>query len=179
MSLREDREAVRRFARELSIPFRLLLDQEAESSRLFGLWGHPNTVLIDRQGRVIGLVRGERDWQSEPARRLVRALLQGDANSAERLPPEKILATPDSYEGKEVVVRGRVVKLARAVFPNGRPYYALSVGDERVALTVFSWNRPSVREGDLVEAAGVFHVWRYNIRHMVDSSRITRLGSSN
>ena len=179
MSLGEDREAVRRFVKDLDIPFRLLLDEEGESPRLFGLWGHPNTVLIDRQGRVIGLVRGERDWQSEPARRLVRELLQGYANSAGRLPPEKILATPDSYEGQEVVVRGRVVKLTRAVFPNGRSYYALSVGDERVALTVFSWKRPAVREGDAVEVAGVFHVWRYNLRHMVDSSRITRLGSSN
>ena len=35
----------------------------------------PEAVRIDRQGRVVGLVRGERDWQSEAARRLVRQLL--------------------------------------------------------------------------------------------------------
>lgn len=35
----------------------------------------PNTVLIDRDGKVVALVRGERDWRSEAARRLVRQLL--------------------------------------------------------------------------------------------------------
>jgi len=78
VNLGEEPETVRRFAREQGIPFPLLLDREGESPRLFGLWAHPNTVLIDRQGRVIGLVRGERDWQSEAARRLVRQLLEGD-----------------------------------------------------------------------------------------------------
>ena len=78
VNLGEDPETVRRFARKLEIPFPLLLDREGESPRLFGLWAHPNTVLIDRKGRVIGLVRGERDWQSEAARVLVRQLLQGE-----------------------------------------------------------------------------------------------------
>ena len=77
MSLGEDRETVRKFAQKMDIPFPLLLDQEGHSPRLFGLWAHPNTVLIDRAGRVIGLVRGERDWQGEAARRLVRQLLDG------------------------------------------------------------------------------------------------------
>ena len=75
VNLRESSEAVRAFAQEFGITFPLLLDAEGQSPRLFGLWGHPNTVLIDRQGRVVGLVRGERDWQSEAARYLVRQLL--------------------------------------------------------------------------------------------------------
>jgi peroxiredoxin len=78
VNLRESTEAVRAFAQEFRIPFPLLLDKEGQSPGLFGLWGHPNTVLIDRQGRVAGLARGERDWQSEAARRLVRHLLQAD-----------------------------------------------------------------------------------------------------
>jgi peroxiredoxin len=75
VNLRESPEAVRAFAQEFGIAFPLLLDEEGQSPKPFGLWGHPNTVLIDRQGRVVGLVRGERDWQSEAARRLVRQLL--------------------------------------------------------------------------------------------------------
>jgi peroxiredoxin len=75
VKLRESPEAVRGFAQEFGMTFPLLLDAEGQSPRLFGLWGHPNTVLIDRQGRVVGLVRGERDWQSEAARHLVRQLL--------------------------------------------------------------------------------------------------------
>ena len=78
VDLGEDAETVRRFAQKMAIPFPLLLDRDGESPRLFGLWAHPNTVLIDRKGRLVGLVRGERDWQGEAARVLVRQLLQGE-----------------------------------------------------------------------------------------------------
>lgn len=87
-----------------------------------------------------------------------------------------ILATPDKFEGTEVTVRGAVVNVKRAVFPNGRAYSTLSVGDERLAITVFSWEQASVEVGDLVEVSGVFHLWRYNLPKMVESLRITRVG---
>ncbi len=77
VALKEDAEAVKGFAKEFDISFPLLLDREGRSPLAFGLWGHPNTVLIDRQGRVVGLVRGDRDWRSEAARRLIRSLLEG------------------------------------------------------------------------------------------------------
>ena len=57
VSLGEDADTVRGFARKLDIPFPLLLDKDGDSPRLFGLWGHPNTVMIDREGKVVGLVR--------------------------------------------------------------------------------------------------------------------------
>jgi peroxiredoxin len=78
VNLGEDPETVRKFAGEMDIRFPLLLDREGRSPRLFGVWGHPNTVIIDREGRIVGRVRGERDWQSEAARRLVRHLLGDD-----------------------------------------------------------------------------------------------------
>lgn len=69
-----------------------------------------------------------------------------------------------------------VLRANRAVFPNGRHYYTLSVGDGGANLTVFSWTRPVAKAGVQVEVVGVFHVWRYNIQPMIDSQRITRLG---
>ena len=75
VALREDRESVRDFAERTAIRFPLLIDRTGTSPGLFGLWGHPNTVVIDRRGRVVALVRGERDWKSEPAVQLVRRLL--------------------------------------------------------------------------------------------------------
>lgn len=76
MNLGEPRAIVESWARKLTIPFPLLLDDLGDTPRLFGLWAHPHTVLIDRQGRVVGLARGERDWQSQAARRLVEYLLE-------------------------------------------------------------------------------------------------------
>ncbi len=77
VNLGEDPETVRKFAQKMGVEFPLLLDGDGQSPRLFGLWAHPNTVLIDRTGRVVGLVRGERDWHSDAALRLVRQLLNG------------------------------------------------------------------------------------------------------
>jgi peroxiredoxin len=77
VTLGEDAQTVRKFARHFAISFPLLLDRAGTSMRRFGLWGDPGTVLIDRKGRVVGLVRGERDWQSEAARRVVQQLLVG------------------------------------------------------------------------------------------------------
>jgi len=75
VNLGEDGETVRRFAERFGVQFPLLLDREGRSLEHFGLRGHPNTVLIDRKGRLGGFVRGERDWQGEPAKRLIRHLL--------------------------------------------------------------------------------------------------------
>jgi len=38
--------------------------------------GHPSTVLIDRDGRIVGRVPGESDWSSPEAQRLVEWLLE-------------------------------------------------------------------------------------------------------
>ena len=75
VGLREDATAVRSFARELGLRFPLWVDPEGRGARALGVWGHPNTILIDRAGRVVGRVRGERPWDTEDARRLVEALL--------------------------------------------------------------------------------------------------------
>lgn len=59
----------------VGVGFPLWIDAEGRTPVAFGVWGHPSTILIDRAGRMIGRVRGERDWSSEDARRLVETLL--------------------------------------------------------------------------------------------------------
>ena len=76
VGLRENAAAVRAFAREFDIDFPLWIEPQGRSLAAFGLWGHPSTILIDRAGRVVGRVRGERDWDTENARRLVESLLE-------------------------------------------------------------------------------------------------------
>ena len=76
VGLSENPEAVRAFAREFGIEFPLWIDPQGQSPAAFGVWGHPNTILIDRAGRIVGRVRGERDWQTDDAHRLVEALLR-------------------------------------------------------------------------------------------------------
>jgi peroxiredoxin len=75
VGLRETPDAMRAFAREFGIGFPLWIDPEGRGPEAFGVWGHPSTVLIDRAGRIVGRIRGERDWSTEAARRLVEWLL--------------------------------------------------------------------------------------------------------
>lgn len=96
----------------------------------------------------------------------------------ELLPLATLVSDPDRYGGKEVLVQGLVVEVTRATFPNGRLYYILKLGDAGSTITVFSWERPAVERGDRVEVQGVFYVWRYNLRHMIDGGRIIRIRSS-
>jgi peroxiredoxin len=76
VGLRDKPAAMQAFAREFGIGFRLWIDPEGQSPEAFGVWGHPSTVLIDRSGRIVGRIQGEREWGSEEARRLVEWLLR-------------------------------------------------------------------------------------------------------
>jgi peroxiredoxin len=78
VNLEEEPEAVEAFGKAFGLPFPLLLDREGRIQKLFGLRGHPSTALIDRQGRIVGRILGERSWDGEAARRLVRALLESE-----------------------------------------------------------------------------------------------------
>ncbi len=75
MGLEETPDGIRDFAKAFGIAFPLWIDPEGRSPAAFGVWAHPNTILIDRAGRIVGRVRGERDWSTEDARRLVETLL--------------------------------------------------------------------------------------------------------
>lgn len=100
---------------------------------------------------------------------------QQELRPSRPIPVATLLAAPETFAGKQVVVQGTVVEAARKVFPNGRPYHTLLVGNGEAVLTVFSWSRLSVGAGDRIEAIGVFHVWRYNLRHMIEAGRVRRL----
>ena len=75
VSLREAAETVREWGEDFDLAFPLWLDPGGATPAAFGLRGHPSTVLIDRDGRVVGRIPGERDWGSPEARRLVEWLL--------------------------------------------------------------------------------------------------------
>lgn len=78
MALRENPDAVQRFADEFNIRFPLWIDSDERGPAAFGVRAHPNTILIDRHGRIVGRVLGERPWNSPDAHRLVEVLLSGE-----------------------------------------------------------------------------------------------------
>jgi peroxiredoxin len=75
VSIGESAEAVRRFREEFRILFPLLLDGRDEVTPRYNARGHPTTILIGRDGRIIGRIPGEGDWGGKAARDLARWLL--------------------------------------------------------------------------------------------------------
>ncbi len=76
VSLREPAGTVREWGEDFEVGFPLWLDPGGETPTAFGVRGHPSTVLIDRQGRIVGRISGERNWSTPDARRLIDWLLE-------------------------------------------------------------------------------------------------------
>ena len=75
VNVRENREAVGRYAKELGLTFPLVLDPDGKIPALYGVIGLPTTFVVGRDGRVIAFAVGPRQWESAPARALIEALL--------------------------------------------------------------------------------------------------------
>ncbi len=75
VSIGEPAAAVWAFREEFGITYPLLLDARDEVTPRFNARGHPTTILIGRNGRIIGRIPGERDWSGETARVLIQWLL--------------------------------------------------------------------------------------------------------
>jgi len=71
----ESGDKVRRFADQYGWDFDVLLDTDHRVSRRYGVNSHPRNYIIDRQGNLIGLAIGYRDWSSKLASQIVEGLL--------------------------------------------------------------------------------------------------------
>jgi thiol-disulfide isomerase/thioredoxin len=69
-------DAVAPFFKERGLEhLKIYLDPRGKFSREFGLGGLPTTLLIDRQGRLVGGLEGPAEWDSEEALALIRYYL--------------------------------------------------------------------------------------------------------
>jgi peroxiredoxin len=75
INAREGTATIREYAKELGLTFPLILDPRGTINAAYGVIGLPTTFLIGRDGRPVALAIGPRDWNGEPARALIPALL--------------------------------------------------------------------------------------------------------
>jgi peroxiredoxin len=83
----EGRRAVEPFVEKMRLTFPVFLDPEHQVGERYGVWGYPETFVIDRNGFVVERVIGPRDWASPESVAALRTLLaaRGDG-SAPRAP---------------------------------------------------------------------------------------------
>lgn len=91
-----------------------------------------------------------------------------------------ILARPDAFDGREVVVEGKASAVDPRTSRRGNDYFTFRLSDETAtSLRVFSWGKPVIAPGDRVQVFGRFQrerrVGRYSFTNEVEASRIRRL----
>ena len=76
INMREAPDLVKTYVAKHRLTFPHLLDAEAKVTSMFAVPGTPTTFLIDREGQVLGVGIGYRNWASPAAHRLVESLLK-------------------------------------------------------------------------------------------------------
>ena len=75
VSADEDRAAVETFVKEHEMHFSVLFDPQRQVGDAYGVWGYPESFLIDRTGKIVEHVVGPRAWDgTEQVARIERLL---------------------------------------------------------------------------------------------------------
>ena len=64
---KENPETVRQFMQKESLNFPVLVDKTGQTERLFGVWIHPTSYLINRQAMISYRTMGVFDWADQGA----------------------------------------------------------------------------------------------------------------
>ncbi|TMA53585.1 MAG: TlpA family protein disulfide reductase [Deltaproteobacteria bacterium] len=80
-------KTVEPFVRQLGITFPVLLDPERQVGERYGVWGYPETFIIDRNGYVVERVIGPRDWATPAQLAALEALIAADGDGANASAP--------------------------------------------------------------------------------------------
>ena len=80
VNFRESPSLVKRTVQERGYTTRVLLDESGDTTgRVYGVWGPPTVYVIGRDGKMLAREVLPHDWESEPARKLIQALLETPA----------------------------------------------------------------------------------------------------
>jgi hypothetical protein len=80
VSFREDAAVVKRTAAERGYTAPVLVDRKGDVTGIgYGVFGPPTAYLLDRQGRLVARMVGERDWSKPAVKSLLLEVLKQPA----------------------------------------------------------------------------------------------------
>jgi len=83
----EGRRTVEPFLKEMSLSFPVLIDPEHQVGDRYGVWGYPETFIIDRNGYLVERVIGPRSWDSPESVKALEALIAAGEDAASAAAP--------------------------------------------------------------------------------------------
>ena len=81
IDLQEPASLVRRFFKKHNLSFITLLDSKGEMGARFGIRSIPTTIILDKEGKIIGVAMGAREWDNRKAISLFAQLVDGKGSS--------------------------------------------------------------------------------------------------
>jgi len=76
LDLNEPTAAVRAFVKELGLTFPVGIDPAMVNFAVYGGRALPTSYLIGRDGKILGMVIGPREWDSQDARAYIKSLVE-------------------------------------------------------------------------------------------------------
>jgi len=76
VAIKDKEEDVKKYKSEFKIVTPIMID-DGQVADAFGVWSHPETFFINREGKIVGRVLKEMDWTSKGVKNLVQYLLGG------------------------------------------------------------------------------------------------------
>jgi hypothetical protein len=74
VAIKDKEEDVKKYKNEFNISSPIMIDN-GQAANAYGVWSHPESFFIDREGKIIGRVLKEMDWTSRSTRNLIQSLL--------------------------------------------------------------------------------------------------------
>ncbi len=76
MAIKEKEQDVIKYKNEFKVSSPILMDENASVANSYGVWSHPETFFINREGKIVGRVLKEIDWTSRSVTNLIQYLLK-------------------------------------------------------------------------------------------------------
>ncbi len=76
VAIKDKEELVKEYKKHFKISSPIMID-DGQVANAYGVWSHPETFFINREGKVVGRALKEMDWTSKGMKDLVQYLLGG------------------------------------------------------------------------------------------------------
>lgn len=77
VAIKDKEEDVKKYKSDFNISSPLMIDEGAKVADTYGVWSHPETFFINRNGKIVGRALKGMDWTSKSMRNLIQYLLGG------------------------------------------------------------------------------------------------------
>ena len=76
VAIKDKEEDVKKYKKEFNVTSPVMID-DGQVADGYGVWSHPETFFINREGKIVGRALKGMDWTSKSMRNLVQYLLGG------------------------------------------------------------------------------------------------------